>query len=641
MYVIRRSTHNPIIAPDSDRGWEARGAFNPSPIQIGKETHILYRALGNPDALMAPGGISTIGHAVSGDGKHFGSRRQFVVPSTDWDRFGCEDPRVTFFEGQYVIFYTALGGMPFNASNIKVAAALSRDLKTVREKHLVTPFNAKAAALFPERVNGKVTVILTAHTDEPPVHMAIAQCDKLEDLWNESFWEKWHAKFPEHIIDPLRGEHDHVEVGAPPIRTKDGWLFLYSYIQNYFGGGEKVFGVEALLLDLKDPQKIIGKTKGPILVPEEMYEVYGVAPNIVFPTGALLRKDNRLDIYYGAADTACARASLYLPDLIDAMLPERRAALGKRVKENPIISPVASHPWEEKATFNAGAIEMSGTIHLLYRAMGNDNTSVFGYAATKNGVNITERLPSPAYVPRADFEMKKGPAGGNSGCEDPRLTKIGNMLYLGYTAYDGTHSPRAALSKISVADFTAHRFEKWSPPQLITPDNVDDKDMCVFPEKIGGKYFIVHRINRQICADTVDSLDFSKNRVDRCIEIMGPRKGKWDSEKVGVAGPPIKTKLGWLFIYHGISRTASYRLGAALLDLKNPEQVLARTSEPIFEPVEKYEFEGQVSKVVFSCGMALRGDALLVYYGAADKVLGVAKFSLKKLLSILAPKALV
>ena len=128
MYVIRRNSHNPLLAPTAERPWEARGTFNPSPIKHRNVTHMLYRAQGRPDALMAPGGISTIGKALSLDGEHFQSRRQLIVPQEPWEKYGCEDPRVTFFEGKHVIFYTALGGMPFNAGNIKVAVALSKDL---------------------------------------------------------------------------------------------------------------------------------------------------------------------------------------------------------------------------------------------------------------------------------------------------------------------------------------------------------------------------------------------------------------------------------------------------------------------------------------------------------------------------------
>lgn len=637
MYVIRRSTHNPFISPIIDKSWEARGTFNPSPVTKGSITHVLYRALGRPDALMTPAGISTIGKALSIDGKHFQNRRQFIIPEKEWEKYGCEDPRVTFFEGRYYIFYTALGGVPFGPGNIKVACAISKDLETIDERHLVTPFNAKAMALFPERIGGKVTAILTAHTDEPPAKIALVQCDTPEELWDIGFWNKWHAEIDEHRINPLRFDTDHVEVGSQPIKTKEGWLLFYSYIQHYFGGGERVFGIEAMLLDLEDPHNIVGKTKGPIMVPEEIYEKYGIVPNVVFPSGALLHANNRVDIYYGAADTVCARASLNLPDLLAAMLPERRTELAVRAKENPILTPNPTHAWEKRATFNAAAVDIGDTVHLLYRAMGDDNTSVLGYAASKNGVKINDRLSAPAYVPRADFEMKQGSPQGNSGCEDPRLTRIGNTLYMTYTAYDGVHPTRVALTSISIKDFLAEKWEKWSAPVLVTPEQVNDKDMCLMPEKINGQYMIIHRIDPMICADFLDDLKFTKNKLTRCIEIMGPRPGMWDSRKIGIAGPPIKTKKGWLLIYHGVSKTSTYRLGAALLDLKNPSIIISRSVDTILEPIEPYEKEGIVRNVVFSCGQVLRGDTLYIYYGAADQVLGVAKVSLKKLLNILLP----
>ncbi len=635
MYVVRRSKHNPIISPLADRQWEAQGTFNACPVKVGNLTHLLYRAQGRPDALMTPAGISTIGKALSIDGERFQNRRQFLVPQEPWEKYGCEDPRVTYFEGQYVIFYTALGGVPFGPGNIKVAVALSKDLESVDERHLVTPFNAKAMALFPERINGKITVVVTAHTDEPPAKIAIAQFDRLEELWDLSFWEKWHANFDSHVINPLRFDHDHVEVGAVPFKTKDGWLMIYSYIQNYFGGGDRVFGIEAMLLNLTDPKQIIAKSHGPIMVPEELYEQYGAVPNIIFPSGALLHKNGRLDIYYGAADTTTARASLNVTDLLSSLIPERRTELVVRVKENPILKPIPEHSWESKAVFNAATIDLGGSIHILYRAMGDDDTSVIGYAATQNGVKITERLPEPIYVPREDFEMKSHP--GNSGCEDPRVTLIDGTIYMAYTAYDGVHSTRVALTTISSKDFLAKRWDKWTKPVLTTPDNVNDKDTCLMPEKIGGQYMLLHRIDPQLCADFLDTIDFKKNRLTRCIEIMGPRPGMWDSVKIGIAGPPIKTEQGWLLIYHGVSKTSTYRLGAVLLDLKNPTVIISRTVDPILEPLQKYEVEGVIPRAIFSCGAVVRGDTLFIYYGGADTVMAVAKVSLKKLLKILLP----
>ena len=108
----------------------------------------------------------------------------------------------------------------------------------------------------------------------------------------------------------------------------------------------------------------------------------------------------------------------------------------------------------------------------------------------------------------------------------------------------------------------------------------------------------------------------------------------WDSEKVGIAGPPIKAGENWLMIYHGVSRHGTYRLGAVLLSPSGLE-VLSRTADPIFEPVEKYEKEGEVPNVVFSCGQVVRGDTLFLYYGGADKVIGVATASLSRILAAL------
>ncbi|MDE2079415.1 MAG: hypothetical protein KGI73_03450 [Patescibacteria group bacterium] len=645
MFIVRRNPLNPILTPENEHPWEAGGTFNGCPVEgrgkdLGK-TFLLYRSLGKPDPLSAPSGLSTVGVAVSKKGGPFVKQTQLITPSEEWDKAGCEDPRVTYFEGRYVIFYTALGGYPFNAGNIRVGVALSKDLKRVDEKHLVTPFNAKAMALFPKRVNGKVTAILTVHTDEPPARLAIVQCDELEDLWNEDFWKHWHEKLPEHALNPLRRDQDHAEVGAPPVMTKDGWLLFYSYVQNYFGGGERCFGIEAVLLGKKDPRAIVGRTKGPLMVPEELYERYGTVDNIVFPTGALLKKNDRIDIYYGAADSVCASASLYVPDLLDAMLPARRARFTTRAKGNPLLSPITEHAWERKAVFNAGAVDINGMTHLLYRAMSDDNTSVFGHATmSKNGLTVKTRDAEPIYTPRADFEEKRGDPHGNSGCEDPRLTKIGAKLYVGYTAYDGVHAPHAALTSISLKDFSAERWSAFAKPVLITPDEIDDKDLCLLPTKVHGNYYLFHRVGGQICADFRKSLDFSKERVKRCVEVMGPRPGMWDSRKVGAAGAPILTKKGWLSIYHGISSSNTYRLGAALLDKNDPTHVIARTVDPILEPTEAYEREGQVKNVVFSCGATLHGDSLVIYYGGGDTVIGAATLSLKRLLAVLEPRAL-
>jgi len=624
MFVVRRSNHNPILAPDRSRPAEAVAVFNWCPVKRGRLIHVLYRAVAAQNSLGQPGfSLSTIAQATTTDGYHFERRGSFIVPDADFDRFGCEDPRITFFEGTFYTFYTALSRFPFEAAGIKVAVALSRDLITVTEKHLVTPFNAKAMALFPERIDGKLAAILTAHTDEPPAAIAIAYFDRPEELWSETKWRKWHDELDLHKIDdPRRLPSDHVEIGAPPVKTKHGWLVIYSHIQNYFGGGPRIFGVEALLLDLKDPRRIIGRTKGPILVPEELYELGGQVPAVVFPSGCLV-ENGVLKIYYGAADTTGCVAEVSLDDLIESIFPEtavsRRFA---RFAGNPILTPNSSHPWEARSVFNPAAIELGGRIHLLYRALSDDFTSRLGYAATRDGFTIEERLPEPVYSPREPFEEKK--VTGNSGCEDPRLSKIGSMIYMCYTAFDGVGPPRVALTAITEKDFLARRW-RWRQPVIITPPNIDDKDACILPEKVGEKYMIIHRIGADICADFVDSLDLRKLQVRKCIKVLGPRPLMWDGRKVGITAPPAKTKHGWLLLYHAVSAEHHrYRIGAVLLDLKDPTVVLARSTDPIFEPEALYEKEGLVKDVVFPCGMIIRDEKVFIYYGGADSVVGVA-----------------
>jgi predicted GH43/DUF377 family glycosyl hydrolase len=629
MFFVKRDPHNPILSPRREHPWEALATFNPAAIKKHDGTRMYYRALANPAALVSPyAGQSSIGMAFSEDGQHFHSRRQVLAPQESWEAFGCEDPRATILEGKTYLSYTALGGFPFNADNIKVAMAISDNGEHFEERHLLTPFNAKAFALFPDKVDGKYAAFLSVHTDRPPGEICLALADRIEDFWAADFWTKWYADWKSHALVLRRSDHDHVETGAPPIKTDKGWLFFYSYIVNYYGGGPRVFGVEAALLDLKDPLKVLGRTY-PFFVPEEIYEQYGVVPDIIFPTSAIVNDDRTIDLFYGAADTTCAKATIKLDNLLETLDAGGKTRPFVRAKENPILVP--QEGFEKIAVFNAAAIDIDGTAYIFYRAMGDDHTSTVGLALSKDGIHIDERLKEPCYVPRADFEKKN--AGGNSGCEDPRVVLIGDTLYMTYTAYDGVRAPRGAITSIKLDDFLARKFDAWAMPVHITPDQVDDKDVGLLPEAIKGQYLLYHRVSGRICADLLPDLTLKKP-VSRCIEVMGPREGMWDALKVGIAGPPIKVKDGWLLIYHGVSRRSRYRLGAALLD-QNGTAVISRAADPIFEALEPYETQGEVGNVVFSCGQIVRGDTIYLYYGGGDRVLGVATGSVSHILSAL------
>lgn len=631
MMTLKRFEDNPILAPNQENEWEKDGAFNGCAVKGNNVFHFVYRALSS----IQPYGVdirsSSIGYAQSQDAIHFKNQRLLIKPEKEWEIFGCEDPRATYFNGKYFIFYTALSTYPFTPEGIKIGLATTSDFQKIDQRHPVTVFNSKAMALFPEPVDDKMAAILTVDTDIPPAKITLALFEKEEEIWSPDFWKTWHASINSHVIPLLRSLEDQVEAGAPPLKTKDGWLLIYSYIRNYFTPN-RTFGIEAALLDLKDPRKVIARTREPILIPEKEYELNGNVPNVVFPSGALI-KDGKVFVYYGGADQTCCLATCNLNDLLKELLVDGKIRKKlQRFENNPIISPIPEFDWESKATFNPGAIYEGDKVHLIYRAMSADNTSVLGYASSDDGYYINERLNYPIYIPMEDFEKKTKPY-VNSGCEDPRLTKIGERIYMCYTAFDGTNPYRVAFTSISCDDFVRHSWH-WERPKLISEPGVGDKDACLLGEKIYGKYFIFHRIGDSIWIDSVDDLRFPEGKWLGGKILANPRKDKWDNIKVGISAPPIKTPKGWLLIYHGVSDPGfKYKAGAILLDLDDPAQIIARTDEPILEPETSYEIEGHVPNVVFPCGAVVIAKDLLVYYGGADHVSCVATINLDTLLA--------
>lgn len=627
MIRFTRSDKNPILKPNPQNPWESKAVFNGSVIKDKEFYHMIYRAVSDTQNYQGKNlELSVLGHAVSKDGVVFEKRQQLIKPEELWEKFGCEDPRITKLEDEYFVFYTALSEYPFYPQSIKVGLALFSDLNKKPKKYPVTPFNSKAMVLFPEKINGKYVALLTANTDIPPAKIAIAWFDKKEDIWSEDYWRNWYQNISEHTLPLQRINSDQLEVGAVPVKTEEGWLLIYAHIQHYDDEKHRIFGVEAALLDKDNPQKIIARTEGPVFFPQSEYELKGNVPNVVFPSGVVIRGDI-VYLYYGSSDTYCCLATFSLQSLTKEMTKKSPVSLKvQKPLARPILMPVPGHGWEDKAVLNPAVFYDGSSIHLLYRAMGSDNTSVFGYAKSTNGINIDERSEIPVYVPRAGFETKKTP-GGNSGCEDPRITVIGNKMYVCYTAYDGVNPPRIALTSIAVSDFLQKNFN-WADPVLISPPGIDDKDGAIFPEKINDKYVFIHRIQNSIVLDFVDSLDFDGKTWLRSISYIPPRDDSWDSEKIGLNTPPIKTDKGWIVLYHGVSKLSrEYRVGAMLLDLLNPSRVISRTPWPILEPEMKFEREGIVKNVVFPCGTALINDKLFIYYGGADTVIGVATIS--------------
>jgi len=300
MLKLQRYPGNPILIPKEGNQWEEKGTFNASVAKLGSAFHIVYRAVSSQN-------VSVVGHATGDDFINFSNHGILIEPDSEFDKFGCEDPRVTKLGDFYYIFYTGLSNKPLTPDGIKLCLAKTRDFKTL-EKYPVTTFNSKAMSLFPEKINGKYVAILTVSTDRPPIpaKIALAFFEKEEDIYSEEYWNRWFDRQDEFTLPLLRDPSDQVELGAAPVKTDVGWVVIYSYIKNYFSEN-KVFGVEAALLDLNTPLKIIGRSQQSILTPEKDYELFGEVPNIVFPSGSLL-DDGKLWIYYGAADSVVCLA---------------------------------------------------------------------------------------------------------------------------------------------------------------------------------------------------------------------------------------------------------------------------------------------------------------------------------------------
>lgn len=286
-----------------------------------------------------------------------------------------------------------------------------------------------------------------------------------------------------------------------------------------------------------------------------------------------------------------------------------------RHPETPILEPIPDHPWESRNVYNTGVIEHDGRIVLVYRAQGSESDiSRLGYAVSTDGVHFA-RSPEPVFVPETPDEV--------NGVEDPRLTPIGGRIEMLYTAWSPNSIQVARASTTDLRSWERHGIAFAGP---------DNKDAALFPKKVNGRYVAFHRIPSSMWIAYSDDLatwgDYQ--------EIMAPRPGCYDALKLGAGGPPIETELGWLVIYHGVDHDRVYRLGVALLDRDDPAKVLNRPAEAVLEPEEPWELTGEIPNVVFTCGTAELGDDYLIYYGGADRVIGLATANKGELLDFAA-----
>jgi predicted GH43/DUF377 family glycosyl hydrolase len=329
----------------------------------------------------------------------------------------------------------------------------------------------------------------------------------------------------------------------------------------------------------------------------------------------------------------------------------------KRFDGNPILSPDPASSWQSLITTNPGAWydPQKKEVQLLFRAAGNDpeHKIHLGLATSKDGYHFSRVGTEPVLSPSV--------LGFDGGCvEDPRVIKIGEWYYVTYASRPlppGQYwLANGAVFKIPECppEFPWHLrenatttylgltkdFKTWYRAGRLTRPEVDDRDVYFFPEKIAGKFWMIHRpmnwtgpkYGTEYPAMWISSGD--DLLACRDAKLLAKAEFDWE-KKIGGNTPPIKTPIGWLTLYHAVGSDKKYRLGALLLDLHDPTKVTHRTRDWILQPEKDYELQGFYPGVCFPCGKVVIGDTLFVYYGGADKYVGLATCKLEELLGYL------
>ena len=310
-----------------------------------------------------------------------------------------------------------------------------------------------------------------------------------------------------------------------------------------------------------------------------------------------------------------------------------------RLPTNPLIRPSDISFVKASGAFNPGATvdRASDRVVLLVRVFEEaTRRSCLGLALSADGQRIDEIWDRPAIARDAPYE--------DWGAEDARITYLASekryaITYTGYSR-DG---PQVCL--ITTDNLLSPTSYKRHGPRI----DGENKNCVIFPEKVDGKYVILHRPMPRMVMIKVAKLE--KKWPAEGMTIMGPQPGTWRSSRVGAGAPPIKTEIGWLLPFHGatlIEEGNVYSMGWCVLDLKNPEKVLYVSDTPALMPEAPYEIElneiPQVDmanfrtgvRVVFPQGLVERGDDLVVYYGAADTTVAAARVNKRELISSLA-----
>jgi predicted GH43/DUF377 family glycosyl hydrolase len=432
---------------------------------------------------------------------------------------------------------------------------------------------------------------------------------------------------------PLLENRDNLDLEVAKVFNQKDHILVFYYAKTR-GKTNNYYAVGAAGFDTKDPSRLLWMLEKPLWeVPDQFRK------DDVKPVGIEMLPDKCV-LYWSVNNDTVYAVSCPLPP--HGNLKDKNVQiLLKKHAQNPIISPNPENKWESRATFNSAALLENGKVHFIYRALGDSDLSVLGYATSSDGINIDERSDEPIYIPREPFETPGGNSfktfaehfasgGGYGGIEDPRITKVEDKIFMTYVAFDGASPPRVALTSIPIDAFLNREWDRWEKPKLISAPGMVNKSAVLFPEKINGKYMMLHRVYPNILVDALDDLNFNDNKYLSGHYFIPPRRKHWDSKKVGAGAPPMKTKDGWLLIYQSVGHQdpGRYKIGAMMLDGDNPTKVLYRTNNPILSPEESYENGGFKAGVVYPCGAVIKNNKLFVYYGGGDTYVNAAEADL-------------
>ncbi len=341
-------------------------------------------------------------------------------------------------------------------------------------------------------------------------------------------------------------------------------------------------------------------------------------------------------------------------------MPTRKLNI-TRCPENPVVRP-GLFDWRRAATMNPAALYDEGKFYLYERAAGGLRPfhCYIGMLESDDGVHFRHVQDQPVLTPEM-CGCKYGSV------QDPRTVRIGDTYYMtfAFRPYAWSSHPTG----VGVPE--SHQFEwpgvsfrdednqsqsgiavsrdriHWEIVGWVNPKTIDDRNVILFPEKIGGKFAVLRRpspfvsTQAQHTVHPAVQLSYSADLVEWSEpQVVIRPQFAWEDNRIGGSTPPIKTQQGWLVLYHGVqsifppTRRVVYRMSAMLLDLQDPTKVLARCPEPIMEPTEYYEHHGlYIPHVIFPTGAVVKDGLVYIYYGVCDTAIAMATVPLSDLLA--------